>query len=124
VRGVSAFGEVDSIGPQAIWDGVVGRSIHGDRVTLSVLELDAGAVIPEHSHANEQMGILLRGSLRFTIGGELGELEPGSTWQILAHVPHSVEVGPDGAVVVEVFSPVRDDWHELEQQTPRPARLP
>ena len=124
VRPVSAFADVGSLGPQQIWDGVVGRSIHGDRATLSLLELDAGAVVPDHHHVNEQMGILVAGSLRFTIGGETRELGPGSTWRILAHVPHSVVVGPAGAVLVEVFVPGRDDWHELEQGEPRPGRWP
>ena len=49
---------------------------------------------------------------------------PGATWRILAHVPHSVVVGPDGALIVEVFSPVRDDWHTIEAQEPRPGRWP
>jgi len=121
---VSAFADVGSLGPQRIWDGVVGRSVHGDRVTLSVLELDAGAVVPEHSHENEQVGVLLEGAVTFTIGGETRELGPGATWCIVAHAPHSVTVGPDGALIVEVFSPARDDWHGIEQEEPRPGRWP
>jgi quercetin dioxygenase-like cupin family protein len=121
---VDTFAEVGSLGPQQIWEGVLGRTIHGDRVTLSFVELDADAVVPEHSHENEQLGILLQGALRFEIGGETRELGPGGMWRILANVPHSVEVGPDGAVLVEVFAPARDDWHAIEQQPPRPGRWP
>jgi len=121
---VGAFAEVGSLAPQQIWDGVLGRTVHGERVTLSLIELDANAAVPEHTHVNEQVGILLQGALRFTIGGETRDLGPGSTWRILANVPHSVVVGPEGAVLVEVFSPVRDDWHALEAQKPRPARWP
>ena len=101
---MSAFADVGSLGPQRIWDGIVGRSVHGDRVTLSVLELDAGAVVPEHSHENEQLGVLVEGAVTFTIGAETRELAPGGTWCIAAHVPHSVVVGPDGALIVEVFA--------------------
>jgi quercetin dioxygenase-like cupin family protein len=121
---VSAFADIDSVGPQRIWDGIVGRTVHGERVTLSVLELDAGAVVPEHAHANEQVGLLLEDSVRFTIGGETRDLGPGATWRILADVPHADTVGPEGALIVEVFSPVRDDWHALETQEPRPGRWP
>jgi quercetin dioxygenase-like cupin family protein len=121
---VSAFADIDLLGPQRIWDGIVGRTVHGERVTLSLLELEAGAVVPEHAHANEQVGVLLDGSVRFTIGGETRELRRGGAWRILAHVPHSVTVGPEGALIVEVFSPVRDDWHAIETQEPRPARWP
>lgn len=121
---MSSFAEVGSLGPQQIWEGVLGRSIHGANVTLAVIELDAGATVPEHAHENEQLGILLAGSLRFTIGGEAKDLSPGATWRILAQVPHSVDVGPDGAVVAEAFAPARDDWHAIEQQQPRPSRWP
>jgi quercetin dioxygenase-like cupin family protein len=121
---VSAFADVGSLAPQQIWDGIVGRSVHGEHVTLSVLELDAGAVVPEHAHANEQVGVLLEGSVTFTIGGETRELGPGATWCILAEVPHSVVVGAEGALIVEVFSPIRDDWQAIEQEPPRAGRWP
>jgi quercetin dioxygenase-like cupin family protein len=121
---VSAFADVGSLGPQQIWDGIVARTVHGDSVSFSYLELEAGAIVPEHAHENEQVGILLDGSVTFTIGDETRELQSGATWCIRGHVPHSVVVGPDGAVIVEVFSPVRDDWHAIEHQQPRPARWP
>jgi quercetin dioxygenase-like cupin family protein len=121
---VSAFADVGSLGPQRIWDGIVGRTVHGERVTLSVLELDAGAVVSEHAHANEQVGVLLEGSVTFTIGDETRELRPGATWCIRTDVPHSVVVGPGGALIVEVFSPIRDDWLAIEQEPPRPGRWP
>jgi quercetin dioxygenase-like cupin family protein len=110
--------------PQQIWNGVVGRTVHGEQVSFSLIELDADSEVPEHAHVNEQVGILLRGSLRFTIGGETRELGPGSTWRILAEVPHSVVVGPEGAVLVEVFSPVRDDWKAIADEEPRAGRWP
>jgi quercetin dioxygenase-like cupin family protein len=121
---VSAFADVGSLPRQQIWAGVVGRTVHSERVSFSLLELEAGAVVPEHAHENEQVGLLLEGSVTFTIGDETRELGPGATWRILAHVPHSVDVGPDGALIVEVFSPARDDWHALEQQPPVPGRWP
>ncbi len=121
---MSAFADVAGLGPQRIWDGVVGRTVHGERVTLGVIELDPGAVVPEHAHANEQVGVLLQGSLRFRVGGETRELRPGGMWRILAHVPHDVEAGPEGAVLVEVFAPARDDWRGLAVEEPRPGRWP
>jgi quercetin dioxygenase-like cupin family protein len=80
--------------------------------------------VPEHAHENEQVGILIEGSVTFTIGDETRELERGATWRILGHVPHSVVVGPGGALIVEVFSPVREDWNALEREAPRPGRWP
>ena len=54
---MSAFGDVSSLDLQRIWDGVHGRVVHGDRITLGVLELDANSIVPEHSHEHEQLGM-------------------------------------------------------------------
>ncbi len=121
---MSAFAELPSIEAQRIWSGVVGRSVHGERITLGVIELDPGSVVPEHSHENEQLGIVLSGSLVFRVGDESRELEPGGTWRIPSNVPHEVEVGPEGAVVIDVFAPCRDDWRELPAEGSGTLRWP
>jgi unsaturated pyranuronate lyase len=121
---VGAFSDLGTIPPQRIWDGVLGRTVHGERVTFSLVELEPGVNVPEHSHANEQLGMVLEGSLTFTIGEEVREVGRGEAWCITGHVPHSVVSGPDGAVLVEVFSPVRDDWTGLASVEPRPPRWP
>ena len=56
---MSAFDHVAAIGPQPIWAGVTSRAVHGEQLTVTVIELDPGATVPEHSHANEQVGIML-----------------------------------------------------------------
>jgi quercetin dioxygenase-like cupin family protein len=120
----SAFSDLGNADAQRIWDGVAGRTVHGERITLSLIELDPGVTVPEHQHLNEQMGIVVAGSLTFTVGGETRELGPGEAWCITADVPHSVVSGPEGAILVEVFSPVRDDWAGLEPAEPRASRWP
>ena len=76
--------------------------------------------MPEHSHPNEQTGMLIRGALRFRIGDEAQDLVPGSTWVIPANVPHDVVAGPDGAFLIELFAPPRADWAGLERLAPSP----
>jgi quercetin dioxygenase-like cupin family protein len=121
---MATFDHAASIPPQQIWDGVVARPVHGERVTLGLIELAPGAVVPEHSHENEQLGFLVEGSMTFTAGGETGEIQPGGSWRILANVPHSVVAGPEGAVVVEVFSPPRHEWASIPASEPGPGRWP
>lgn len=91
---------------------------------MAVVELDPNAVVPEHSHENEQLGLVLSGSLVFRVGDESQRLQAGETWRILANVPHAVDVGPDGAVVIDVFAPVRGDWTAIEPSEPRQPRWP
>jgi quercetin dioxygenase-like cupin family protein len=121
---VSAFGSVSSLELQRIWEGVHGRLVHGDRTTLGVMELDPGSVVPEHSHEHEQLGMCLRGSLRFRVGEETRELGPGDIWVIPTNVPHEVSVGPEGAVVIDVFAPTRDEWRDAPAVETRRPRWP
>jgi quercetin dioxygenase-like cupin family protein len=112
---VSAFGDIGSTPALQIWDGIVGRTVESNGATLAVVELDPGGHATSHSHPNEQVGVLIEGNVRFTIGDETRELGPGGSWSIPADTAHEVVAGPEGAVIVEVFVPGRSDWGGLEQ---------
>jgi quercetin dioxygenase-like cupin family protein len=93
-------------------------------MTLAVIELDPDSVVPEHGHENEQIGVLVQGSLAMSIGGKWRELAPGCGWVIPANAPHEVRTGPRGAVIVEAFAPGREEWSRLERLEPRQSRWP
>lgn len=96
-----------------IWgDTVRARRVQGERITLAIVELAPNAVVPEHRHAAEQLGMVIRGQMHFTVDGETRDLGPGGTWRILGDRPHDVVAGPEGAVVIDVFTPVRSDWDQ------------
>jgi quercetin dioxygenase-like cupin family protein len=108
-----------------VWgDTVQARVIVGDNASLAVVELAPGAIVPEHRHEHEQLGLCIEGSITFTVDGNRRELGPGGTWRITSNLPHDAVAGPDGAVVVDIFSPVRADWDSLPRSTPRSARWP
>lgn len=89
------------------------RTPCGRNLMLSYLEMDAGAEVPLHSHPHEQGGILLSGTLELTIGDETRRVTPGSLFLIPPDVPHRA-VAVDGPVtVLDVFSPVREDYAAL-----------
>jgi unsaturated pyranuronate lyase len=121
---VSAFDSLEATSPIAIWDGVIARAVMGDKLTLAVVELDPGAVVAEHSHANEQLGIVITGAMTLRVGTEQRELRPGDTWRIGSDTPHEAKAGPDGAVVIDVFAPPRADWKAAGRIEPQPPRWP
>ncbi|HEX6702339.1 MAG TPA: cupin domain-containing protein [Gaiellaceae bacterium] len=121
---MGAFEELGRIGPLPIWEGIVARAVSGERITLAVVELDPGAIVAEHAHENEQLGIVLRGAMSFRVGDEERELGPGGTWVIPPNTPHSAVAGPEGAVVIDVFAPRRGDWDALEPLALRSPRWP
>jgi quercetin dioxygenase-like cupin family protein len=121
---LAGFDNLQGLPVIQVWDTVVARAVHGDRQSLAVVELDPNALVPEHQHENEQLGMVISGTLTFRIADETRELGPGDTWTIPSNVPHEVTAGPVGAVVIDVFAPVRADWEELEHSEPRRPRWP
>jgi unsaturated pyranuronate lyase len=121
---LAGFDDLRGLRVIQVWDTVVARAIHGDRQSLAVVELDPNAVVPEHRHENEQLGMVISGALTFRIADETRELGPGETWTIPSNVPHEVTAGPQGAVVIDVFAPVRADWEEREKSEPCQPRWP
>jgi quercetin dioxygenase-like cupin family protein len=95
---------VDQLNPS------IGRQmIHTQTMTLARIILAKGAVVPSHRHENEQIATVLEGRLRFTVAGEEQEVVAGESVSVPASVPHEVEALED-SVVLDVFSPVREDW--------------
>jgi quercetin dioxygenase-like cupin family protein len=121
---VSAFKHLDGIRPQLLAKGYVARAVHGDRLTLAVVEIESQAELPEHEHDNEQFGMVIVGSVCFRVGDEKRTLGPGGVWRVPSDTPHTVTGGDEGAVVIDVFSPARDEWRTIERLATRPASWP
>ena len=88
------------------------RLVTGERMMLAHVYLDKGAVVPRHSHHNEQLTYILEGALHFHIG-ENGEEEvivrAGEVLLIPSNVPH-MAIALEDTLDVDVFSPPREDW--------------
>lgn len=89
------------------------RTPYGQHLMLSYLEMDDGAEVPLHQHPHEQGGILLKGKLQLTIGDETRIVEAGSLFLIPPHTPHRAVAVDGPATVLDVFSPIREDYAEL-----------
>ena len=74
---MSAFDSVDHVRPHRLWDGIVARSVRGERMTFAVVDLEPGVTAPEHRHGNEQLGLVLRGSVTMVVDGEARTLHAG-----------------------------------------------
>lgn len=116
--------DLADIPPFQVFTGVRVRRVEGELVTLAVVQLEPNAVVPEHRHPNEQHGMVITGQMDFRIGSERRTLGPGGTWRILADVPHEAHAGPDGAIVIDVFAPIRSDWDALPMETPEQPPWP
>ena len=120
----NTFESLRNIHPHMLVEGVMARAVEGERLSLAVVELEPNAVSPAHHHDNEQLGFVIAGSIVMRIGNEEQELSPGDTYTIPSNVPHDAVAGPDGATVVDVFAPPREDWKKLQRANPQSPRWP
>jgi len=90
--------------------GYLARAVHGERLTFAVVEVEPGAELPEHRHDNEQFGMVIEGSVIFRVGDEERSLSAGGIWRIPSDTSQTVTAGDEGAVVIDMFSPPREDW--------------
>ncbi len=83
----------------------------GERVMLARFELAPDAQIDMHEHVSEQVSTCKRGSVTLIFPDEPDVvLRPGDMLVIPGSKPHAAKVGPEGAVVIDIFSPIRADF--------------
>lgn len=92
--------------------GVMLRTLWGDKIMMSLVEIEPGGVVPNHSHPHEQAGLVLQGEFDFTIGGETKRLRQGDAYVIPGGVEHSL-VGSDGwSLALDIFNPPREEYKQ------------
>ena len=96
---------------ESVTDVLDRRLITGDRMMLAHVYLKKGAIVPRHSHENEQITYILEGGLRFWMGDESDviDVRAGEVLHIPSNVPHKAEALED-TLDVDIFSPPRQDW--------------
>ncbi len=90
--------------------GIVARTFWGNEMLMAVVDVDPNTHLPTHSHPHEQVGMVIEGEVRFTIAEEEHLLGPGDVYVIPGGVEHSAKTGETAAKVIDVFSPVREEY--------------
>ena len=88
------------------------RIVSGESTMVAHVYLQQGAIVPEHSHHNEQITYVLKGRLRFWVGDDFAEVVDVGEGEVLhlpSNVPHKAEALEE-TLDVDIFSPPRQDW--------------
>jgi quercetin dioxygenase-like cupin family protein len=85
------------------------QMISGENATVSQLLLKKGAVVPRHSHMNEQYSWIISGALKFIFDDREILVGAGDILVIPPNVAHSA-VALEDTVDVDIFAPRREDW--------------
>ncbi len=80
-----------------------------DEAMLCEFFLQRDAVVPPHSHKNDQVGYVIYGRVEMTIGGEVQICHQGDSYAIPGGIVHSAKAIVD-SLVIDAFSPPRDDY--------------
>ena len=103
----------EEIERETVTNGIARQLFTGKHMMLAHVHLDKGAVVPIHSHDNEQLTWIMRGSMKFWVGegDDIRELvlSAGDVLYLPSNVPHKAEALED-TLDVDIFSPPRQDW--------------
>ena len=90
--------------------GIGRRIVTGKKVMLGRLTFPKGAIVPAHSHPNEQITFVLSGSLKFIIDKKKEIIvRSGQTIVVPENAEHIVEALEE-TDEIDAFSPIRTDW--------------
>ncbi len=103
------FIDLDQLPELQIAAGISARAVTAECVTVLHVKIDAGSLLPEHSHHNEQVVNVIEGELELEVEGTTHSLVPGKVMILPPNIVHSGRAVTD-VRVVDVFHPVRQDF--------------
>lgn len=93
-------------------EGITTRIFPGEQAMLSVVRLEPNTQGQIHSHPQEQWGVMLEGSATRIQDGKEFEVKTGDFWCTPGDVLHGIRTGAEGAVILDVFAPPRDEYRK------------
>ena len=105
----------DKTPKQSVGEGI-SRQLFGynDSILMVRVEFDAGAVGEIHTHPHSQVSYVESGEFDVYIDGTTTRLCAGDSFYIQPHLDHGA-VCTKAGVLIDVFSPVREDFLPQEK---------
>jgi quercetin dioxygenase-like cupin family protein len=95
---------------ETIAHGIERQMVWGERLMVCRLTLAPHVVTNVHSHPHEQITLVERGRVRFTVDGQERILSAGDVLHFPSGVPHGATMLDEEVVLVDIFTPVREDF--------------
>ena len=108
---MSAFGLNANIQKQDLGGGVSRKILnYGGKLMMVEVTMQKGGRGETHTHPHEQISYIAAGSFEFTVGEEKQIVHAGDSLYVAPNVPHGTLSLEDGSVVVDIFTPIREDF--------------
>lgn len=101
----------DRLKEEKLSEQISRRMIWGKNLMAVRIELAPNSLVPVHEHESEQFTMVQTGkvTLQFPEHGDF-ELGPNEMIMIPSMVPHGALAGPQGCQIIDMFSPIRQDF--------------
>ena len=90
--------------------GINRRAVWLDGVMLTFFTFAPNAVVPEHDHPHEQITLVTRGAMEFTLDGEAKVLRAGEGVCIPPNVAHKAVILDEETEAIDAWNPPREDY--------------
>ena len=104
-----------SVPVERLEDGTERQMIVGENVMVCRLRFAPRVVTPAHEHPHEQITLVERGRVLFTVGDERRVAEAGDVLHFPPGSWHGATMLDEEVVLIDIFSPIREDF--LASQT-------
>lgn len=91
-------------------EGIQRQMIWGKRLMICRLTFAPRVVTPIHAHPHEQMTLVERGRVEFTIAGQRRIVSAGDVLVFPSGVEHGATMLDEPVVLIDIFSPIREDF--------------
>ena len=99
-----------SVPVERLEEGVERQMIVGENVMVCRLRFAPRVVTPAHEHPHEQITLVERGRVLFTVGGEQRVAEAGDVLHFPPGSWHGATMLDEEVVLIDIFSPIREDF--------------
>lgn len=99
-----------SIVVEDVAPGITRQMIWGDRLMVCRLTIGANVVTPVHSHPHEQITLVERGRVEFTVEGQTRVASPGDVLVFPSNCQHGATMLDEEVVLIDIFSPLREEF--------------
>jgi quercetin dioxygenase-like cupin family protein len=95
---------------ETIGEGIERQMVIGENVMICRLRFAPDLVTPAHDHPHEQVTMVERGRVLFTIGDEQRVANPGDILHFPPGVWHGATMLDEEVILIDIFSPIREDF--------------
>jgi quercetin dioxygenase-like cupin family protein len=95
---------------EQIGEGIRRQMIWGERLMVCRLHFAPHVVTAVHSHPHEQITIVDKGRVLFTVDGRQREASAGDVLHFPSGIRHGATILDEEVVLIDIFSPVREDF--------------